>query len=85
MTGAVMACQAVVLSSQLAWPHARVKDEFDPNSARFAHDEMDPRPLTRELRNEFHNSIGDCEGKMMKADLGAPVERDHTVWRLDPS
>jgi len=71
-------CQAEFLST-LAWPlDARVKGEFDPNPARLAHDEMDLRPLARELRGEFHNnarpagnafiqgiqsrSIGDCEG-----------------------
>ena len=79
---------------------ARVKGEFDPNPARLAHDEMDLRPLARELRGEFHNnarpagnafiqgiqsrSIGDYEGEMMKADVGAPVERDRPVRCLDP-
>jgi hypothetical protein len=85
----------------LAWPlNAWVKGEFDPNPTRLAHDEMDLRPLTRELWGEFHNdarpagnafmqgiqscSIRDCEGEMMKANVGAPVERDSSVRRLDP-
>jgi hypothetical protein len=61
---------------------------------------MDLRPHARELRGEFLNnarpagnafiqgiqsrSVGDCEGEMMKADIGAPVERDCLVRRLDP-
>ena len=79
---------------------ARIKGEFDPNPARLAHDEMDLWPLARGLRGEFHNnarpggnafiqriqsrSIGNCEGQMMKADVGAPVERDRLVRRHDP-
>src|SRR5579871_1259986 len=78
----------------------RVEGEFDPNPARLSHDEMDLRTLARELRGEFHDnagpagnaimqgvqsrSIGDCEGKMMKADVGAPVECDRSVRRFDP-
>jgi hypothetical protein len=78
----------------------RVEGEFDPYPARLVHDKMDLRSLARELRGEFHNnsrptgsafvqgikrrSIGDCEGEMMKADVGAPVERDRFVRRLDP-
>ena len=79
---------------------ARVEGEFDPYPARLARDKMDLRPLARQLRGEFHNnarptgnafiqgiqsrSIGNCEGEMMKADIGAPVERDRSVRRLDP-
>jgi hypothetical protein len=85
----------------LTWPlDARGEGEFDPNPARLAHDEMDLRPLARELWGEFHNdarptgnafmqgiqsrSIGDREGQMMKADVGAAIERDRLVRRLDP-
>src|SRR5258707_13733355 len=69
---------------------ARVEGEFEPYAARLAHDEMDLRPVARELRGEFHNnagpagnafiygvqsrSIGNREGEMMKADVGAPIE-----------
>lgn len=79
---------------------ARVKGEFDPNPARLAHHEMDLRSLARELRCEFHDnarsagnafmqgvqsrSIGDGQGQMMKADIGAPVELNSSVRRLDP-
>jgi len=79
---------------------ARVDDEFDPNPARLTHDEMDLRPVAGELGCEFRNnagpacnaliqgiqsrSIGDCEGQMMQADVGAPVERDRLVRRRDP-
>ena len=78
---------------------ARVEGEFDPNTAWLAHDEMDLRPLARELGGEFDNnarptgdvliqgvqspSIGDCEGEMVQADVGASVEGDRTVRRLD--
>ena len=49
-------CQAEFLST-LAWPlDARVEGEFDPNPARLAHDEMDLRPLARELRGELHDN-----------------------------
>jgi hypothetical protein len=87
--------------ASLAWPlNARVKGEFDSNPARLTHDEMDLRPLTRELWDEFHNNarpagnafiqgiqscaIGDREGEMMKADVPAPVESDSSVRCLDP-
>ena len=87
--------------SALAWSlYARVEGEFDPNPARLAHDEMNLRPLARELWGEFHDnarptgnafmqgiqsrSIGDREGQMMKPDVGAAIERDRLVRRSDP-
>jgi hypothetical protein len=92
-------CQEEFLSTLARPLDARVEGEFDPDPARLAHDEMGLRPLARELRGEFQNnvkpagnafvqgiqsrSIGNCEGNMMKADIGAPVERDCSVRRLD--
>src|SRR5258708_3243518 len=35
---------------------ARLKGELDANAARLAHDEMDLRPLARQLWREFHDN-----------------------------
>src|SRR5262249_48151271 len=64
-----------------------------------AHDEMDLWALARELRGEFHDharpfrdalveniqfgSVGDREGEMVQADIGAAVEGDSAVRGLD--
>jgi hypothetical protein len=78
---------------------ARIICKFNPNAARFAHNEMDLGALSGDLRRELRNytrplrdtliqpiqpgSVSDREGEVVQSDIGTPIERGSTLRRFD--